>query len=276
VSAVPSGRGYPQDDGGSGGPSRVSGALRVLTVLVVLATVVILLVATVTVQPAAGRGISGADAGRLLWVSREQPRLSRQQAPAGRHNPPPVARDARTAGDPLSPEDVALLQPGDFILRRGDSLVSRLIVSVLGGEDGFSHSGILRRDGRGEWMVIHSVSRALADHDGVQEEPLRLFVRNSVPGSTAVVRLRASVEIREAVVKVAGDLLARGAPFDVGFQLDNGAVYCSELLWLALPEDIRYGTTVFHGPGKVIRFESFLDPHYFDLVVDRRGMATPE
>lgn len=176
-----------------------------------------------------------------------------------------------TAGDPLSPEQVALLEPGDFILRRGVGVMSRVIVGVLGGDEGFSHSGILYRDDQGQWMVVHSVSRTLAERDGVQEEPLHSFVRQSVSRSTAVVRLRASRETRDEMVAAALEVLASGAPFDTTFQLDNPAVYCSELLWRALPEDVRHGAALFHNPGGVLRFESFLDPRYFERIVDRRS-----
>lgn len=167
-------------------------------------------------------------------------------------------------------KEIRLLQPGDFILRRGTGLASLLIVNLLGGNTGISHSGVLYEDSNGEWFVIHSVSRALSDHNGLQAESLKVFATNSVPGSTVIVRVRASVEDREQIVRVAKDLLSQRVPFDPSFGLDNGAIYCSELLLLALPANIRQRTMVFQNPGNVIRFESFLDSRYFEIIVDKR------
>jgi len=173
-------------------------------------------------------------------------------------------------GDPISPEDGLLIQSGDFILRRGNGLLSSLIVQTLGDPHGFSHAGILYADEDGSWYVIHSVSRGLSEIDGVQRERLESFTRKSVLFSTAVVRARVRPEIRQEMVRRAQACLAEACPFDREFLLGGSAIYCTELLWRVLPPDIRENSMIYQGPAGVIRFESFFDADYYDVVFDYR------
>jgi len=174
-------------------------------------------------------------------------------------------------GDPLSAEDQALLRPGDIILRRGDSFASSLIVQALGGCTGFSHCGIIDGTSETGLRVSHSVSRSLSDQDGLQQESLTSFTASSIPGTTTVMRLKGG---GAALASGVLPLLAQGAPFDNGFTLDpSDGLYCSELIYHLLPEPIRMQTMVYQNPGSIIRFESFLDPRYFDVIIDHRSMA---
>lgn len=173
-------------------------------------------------------------------------------------------------GDPISRQDRALLQSGDFILRRGNGLMSSLIVQALGDPDGFSYIGILVADQDGSWQVIHSVSRGLSDRDGVQRDSLEEFTKKSIQASTSVVRLRSSLEEREKMASRARELLTQQIPFDREFQLGGQALYCSELLWMILPDEVRDTSMRYQEPFRVIRFESFLDPSYYEIVLDYR------
>jgi len=150
-------------------------------------------------------------------------------------------------GDPLSADELARLAPGDFILRRGNSLVSRLIVYSLGEPTGYSHCGILWPDpASGTWQVIHSVSEALSGTDGLRREPLADFWRKSLPDSTTVVRYRADQATVAAMLETANRLLAAPPAFDNGFQLGGDSLYCSELLWL-----VRHPFRILPGSGLV-------------------------
>ncbi len=206
----------------------------------------------------------------------------------GLTEPGPGALPPSASGDPLLPAEIDRLEPGDFILRRGSSLVSSMIARVLGGDAGFSHCGVLipaggsgfsgegesgdGESGKGEsWLVVHSVSRSLSGKDGLQAEGLEKFVRASVPESTAVVRLRLPEPERSLLVGQARERLRAGASFDYEFRLaPDGPLYCSELLWLLLPEEIRARAAVYQQPGNIIRFETFLDPRYFSVILDHR------
>ncbi|HBO40901.1 MAG TPA: hypothetical protein DD477_06755 [Spirochaetaceae bacterium] len=177
-------------------------------------------------------------------------------------------------GDPLSADELARLAPGDFILRRGNSLVSRLIVYSLGEPTGYSHCGILWPDpASGTWQVIHSVSEALSGTDGLRREPLADFWRKSLPDSTTVVRYRADQATVAAMLETANRLLAAPPAFDNGFQLGGDSLYCSELLWLVLPATERGSFIRLQAPIGVIRFESFLDPAWFETILDHRMAA---
>lgn len=180
------------------------------------------------------------------------------------------------SGDPISDPDRALLQNGDFILRRGNGLLSSLIVQSLGGPHGFSHAGVLFIDADGSIQVIHSIPRGLSDRDGVQRESLDAFTSKSISCSTSVVRLRSSLEEREKMASRARELLTQQIPFDREFQLGGQALYCSELLWMILPEDVRDKSMRYQEPSRVIRFESFLDPSYYDIILDcRKSLLSP-
>lgn len=175
-------------------------------------------------------------------------------------------------GDPLPPDVLTRIQSGDIIMRRGTSFVSSMIVEILGDPPGFSHCGILVPAENEGWQVIHSVSRSLSDLDGVQIEALESFVRNSIPGSTTLVRLRSSfAPTDQSLADRARTILAQGYGFDNLFRLgvENG-VYCSELLWLILPSQVLAESLKFQEPGHIIRFESFLDDRFYEVIYDAR------
>lgn len=187
------------------------------------------------------------------------------------HRQSVVSHRERGMGDPVSSGDRAKFHNGDFILRRGNGFMSTLIIRTLGNPDGFSHAGILVRDDQDTWQVIHSVSRGLSAVDGVQQESLDSFERKSVHGSTVVVRVRCTATQRKDLVREAFTLLENACPFDRSFALGGSEIYCSELLWRVLPEEIRNASMIFEKPAGVIRFESFLDENYYDVVLDYRN-----
>lgn len=178
-----------------------------------------------------------------------------------------------TRGDPLSAEELSLLQPGDIIMRRGDGPLSTVIVNVLGDSTGLSHSGVLVRASDREWHVIHSISSSISETglDGVQIEPLDRFVQQSVAGTTIVTRLRADADTRFAMEKKARHYLEEQVRFDTGFRpgTENG-LYCSELIARILPDSLREQEGVIVEHRGIIGFESFLQPHWFEVVVDLR------
>jgi len=172
----------------------------------------------------------------------------------------------------LSEEEVALLQPGDIILRRGHGLVSDLISAVLSEEFDVSHCGIVSEHDSALW-VIHSVSSSVSEADGMQAHRLQAFVGQSKPGSVIVSRLRTDAD-RSLIAARAKGLLRRKVPFDHDFNLDDTTrIYCSELVWRIIRDD--YGIDVFDEPdagdkaGRY-RFMRLLDTARFEVVLNHQ------
>lgn len=171
----------------------------------------------------------------------------------------------------LSEEEVALLQDGDIILRRGSGLVSDMIAALLQEERDLSHCGIVvrRKDG---FRVVHAVSNNISDHDGMQVHGLQEFVRQSKPGSVVVCRLRTDRD-RGAISRKAVEYLRREVPFDHHFDLaDSSSFFCSELPWRIFLDE--FGIDVFqdvgHGEKTAFRFAQFMDPRWFEVVLDHQ------
>lgn len=172
----------------------------------------------------------------------------------------------------LSAEEVALLEPGDIILRRGHGLMSDMIASVLTEQYDVTHCGIIAEH-KGELWVIHSVSSSASEADGMQAHRLQEFVRQSKPGTVIVSRLRTGAD-RGRIARHAKAYLRRRVPFDHAFDLDDSTrIYCSELVWRILRDD--YGVDVFDEPAPGdkagrYRFSRLVDPQRFDVVLNHQ------
>lgn len=171
----------------------------------------------------------------------------------------------------LSASEVALLQDGDIILRRGSGMVSDMIASMLNEDHDVSHCGILvLRDS--VFRVVHAVSNNISDHDGMQVHGLPEFIRQSKRGSVVVCRLRTDAD-RSAISRQAVRYLKRKVPFDHHFDRnDTTSFYCSELPWRILLDE--FGIDIFAGDGQdrleAFRFARFMDPRWFDVVLDHQ------
>jgi len=186
--------------------------------------------------------------------------------------PAAPGEQADTVAYALADEEVALLQEGDIILRRGSGLVSDLIASVLSEEYDVSHCGIVAEHDSALW-VIHSVSSSLSEADGMQSHRLQSFVAQSKQGSVIVSRLRTAAD-RSLIAARAKDLLRRKVPFDHDFDLDDTTrIYCSELVWRIIRDD--YGIDVFDAPAAGdkagrYRFMRLLDTARFEVVLNHQ------
>jgi hypothetical protein len=126
--------------------------------------------------------------------------------------------------------DVAV-QPGDLLFQDLDcGPLCDAIEKVTSGYQGasFSHVGLAAKDDNGNVVVIEAVS------SGVEITPLQTFLGRSLDEAgrpkVAVGRLKAPYRylipsaIREAFA-------LKGKPYDKVFAFDNGAYYCSELVY---------------------------------------------
>jgi hypothetical protein len=171
----------------------------------------------------------------------------------------------------LTPEEIALLNDGDIILRRGPGMVSDMIIKVLNEDHNISHCGIVVGRPDGLW-VVHSVSNNVSDQDGMQADRLADFVEQSIPGSIVVTRFRSEND-NSGLSRRAVDLLRQKIPFDHHFDLaDTTSIYCSELLWRILRDE--YGVDVFQeatdAEGKYFGFSNFFDPRWFQVILDHQ------
>ncbi len=131
----------------------------------------------------------------------------------------------------LADAEVALLQPGDIILRRGDGLVSDAIASVLQEPYDVTHCGILMRQANGDWAVVHAMQDDARQIDGVIAQGLGQFVSESRRASVIVLRYCADSGSGSRMSDVTRYYLQQAQPFDRSFDIhDSTRLYCSELL----------------------------------------------
>jgi Permuted papain-like amidase enzyme, YaeF/YiiX, C92 family len=123
------------------------------------------------------------------------------------------------------------IQPGDLLFQDLDcGPLCDAIEKVTSGYQGakFSHVGIAAKDDSGHPVVIEAVS------SGVEVTPLQTFLDRSLDESgrpkVAVGRLKAPYRhLIPSAIKEAFGL--KGRPYDKVFAFDNGAYYCSELIY---------------------------------------------
>lgn len=173
----------------------------------------------------------------------------------------------------LSQENLAKLQPGDIILRRGYGFFSDMISKKLNNSVfDVTHAGILYKDGE-NWKVIHSLSSKVSDFDGVQEQNLQEFLFHSMPNKLLIVRVKdISFENQQKIVERAQFYLKKQIPFDENGIIDNTeALYCTELIWQILDNDLKIINLPKENPKRKEIFysmKSMYDENYFDIVVN--------
>lgn len=205
------------------------------------------------------------------------------------NNPGLAGREDSGRRDALAPAELAGLQEGDIILRKGVGLPSDVIATVLGEGLNISHCGLvvipqnehIRRipAGRisfsaeggsvqaGRPAVIHTINSGLSGVDGVQIQDLAHFNTYSSERSVVILRPRIGLEQRAGLVAAAWSQLQAAIPFDNAYdQSDPSSLYCSELLFHIFKEagwDVASAQVYVMG---VLGFGSFLDPDYWQVV----------
>lgn len=174
---------------------------------------------------------------------------------------------ARFYARPLLPDhpvDSLAFMDGDVLLRRGNSVVSGLIVQAFPGGKGMSHCGILLLH-EGRWQVIHSISGAISDAEGIRLEAWEEYSGRARRGELRHVRPRFSMDM--AVVRSKSlHYLAQNTPFDHEFDLSqDDKLYCSELIrsvYLAAGAEDAFIYRVV-GTRRLIDMASFFLPDFW-------------
>lgn len=171
----------------------------------------------------------------------------------------------------LNTLQVESFQPGDIILRRGKGLVSDGIAQVLNEPYDVTHCGILMQVDSG-WAVVHAMSDNSRDIDGVVAQKLDQFVAESKSGSIMVVRYKSMNGKQEAVMQSTKAYMAKGLPFDLGFDIhDTTAIYCSELLqhiyWDNFQEDI-FPIRLSTPTTDLLKYTYLFDTAHFERILE--------
>lgn len=116
-----------------------------------------------------------------------------------------------------------LPQEGDVAFQ---SLPHEPLVDAIEGctESPFSHCGILHRAG-GQWVVIEAIGP-------VKETPFAAWVAQARDARYSVFRLRAGYRAKIPAFIAAAQSYA-GRPYDIHYDMDDAAIYCSELIFKA-------------------------------------------
>jgi len=134
-----------------------------------------------------------------------------------------------TLSDSLTIQEVALLQEGDILLRKGFGPISDFIADFLAETYPLTHCAFVINTKSKTKQVLHTASNETVNH--IHVELLEQYVRQSRRGSLVLVRLRCSKEKKEQVLQKAHQLLAKKIPFDLGFNdRDPQALYCIEFM----------------------------------------------
>ncbi|MFH0894790.1 MAG: YiiX/YebB-like N1pC/P60 family cysteine hydrolase [Bacteroidota bacterium] len=174
----------------------------------------------------------------------------------------------------MNEKDVALLQDGDIILRRGYGLVSDMIGETLSEKYDVSHVAIIRKEAD-TFKVIQTISSSISDFDGMQCQSLQSFVHDSKINSVVVVRYKHknSTKDNSYISNSAQAYLDRKVPFDESFDLkDTTTLFCSELVYRVILKE--YKDDIFDkidkGSVNKLGFVPFFDTSRFDVILNHQ------
>lgn len=174
----------------------------------------------------------------------------------------------------LNNTELALIQEGDIILRKGFGLFSDHIATQFNdGSADVTHAGILTKE-KGQWQVIHSLSSDVSDIDGVQQQPLDTFLAYSVPNKIMVTRVKnAAMALGGKITSSAKARLGKNIPFDHSGKFDDSTeLFCTELIWEILEKDL-HAVHLPQGYNDRKKFFYSMVPMYsntyFDIIINQ-------
>jgi hypothetical protein len=176
----------------------------------------------------------------------------------------------------LSENEYSRIQAGDIILRLGYGTVSESISKILNEEYKISHCGIIVPcdSCRNNYKVIHSVSSSLSPIDGVQDDCLDIFIKNSQPNSILITRYKnLDSNDKNKLISWANYYLKQGIPFDHSFDVnDSSSFYCTELLLHIFSNANIYLPNKYLENKNMdrLKFKYFWDSNYFEIIINHQ------
>lgn len=170
--------------------------------------------------------------------------------------------------DSLSISEIALLQEGDILLRKGYGSVSDFIADFLQEQYPVTHCGFVIHKNDSTLHILHTISNDQVN--GMFTEPLAAYVKQSQWGSLVAVRLKSDSANIQLVLDKAHQLVAAQIPFDLGFDDNNSeSLYCVEMMrdiFLAVyHKDLLPKRTVKKSID-VLSMDNFFDATNFEVV----------
>ena len=172
----------------------------------------------------------------------------------------------------LDENQLARIQEGDIILRRGFGYFSNIIANRLNDTPfDVTHAGILVKQ-NGKWAVIHSLSSDVSQIDGIQIQNLDIFLTYSHPNKIIVTRFKTKLnDVQKNIANLARYHLAKKIPFDdVGDYDDSTKMYCTELILHILDKDLRLLKIPKEKESRnkmLFTMKNMYDTNYFTFVV---------
>lgn len=166
------------------------------------------------------------------------------------------------------PKIIEQVQEGDILLRQGIGPMSTQIVRVMAEKNTFSHCAIVCRI-NDTLKVIHSISPALSETDGVQTQNLYDFFCDVADSNIAIVRPKMDSIQKTKFVSEARRYLSQKIHFDHSFNFDDTSNFsCSELVYYCYKHSAPSNPFLFkvQDNTKLLKFDSFFNPDFFSTV----------
>lgn len=126
-----------------------------------------------------------------------------------------------------------VLREGDLAFRRGYGIASQMVL-IAGKGGAYSHIGIVSKNNKEKWYVIHAVPGECEQdekQDRIQMTPIEHFFSPEKAVSGAIMRVACSDSIARQATTYAVRHYQLRTPFDHNYQLsDTTAFYCTELI----------------------------------------------
>lgn len=171
-------------------------------------------------------------------------------------------------GDSLTPRELSLLQDGDILLRKGFGSISEFIADFLNEKYPVTHCGLVLNSKEDSIQILHTISNETINN--IHIESLQQYAKQSAKGSLVLIRLKCSLEKKEAILQAATLLLKQKIPFDMGFNdQDNQSLYCIELLrniFLDVFEQDLLPKRTHRNTIDVLSMDNFFNPLYFEVL----------
>ena len=154
------------------------------------------------------------------------------------------------------------LQAGDIILRKSYGMISDIIVNQLNDGTNISHCGIISIDPKGNFNVIHTLSKLVSYADGVQTCSLIDFMNESRIETVKVFRFRSGDG--KTIEHKAKYYLHQKISFDNEFNMNDSTKFnCLELPIHIIK--IEFGKDISNANAKP-NFSIFQNLEYFDEI----------